>query len=120
MGTGPTSAVVGASRRTLQSYRTACGVPLALGRRWLDDSVATASGSGDDGEGDVEAGDGLAGDDVAQQRCRRAVVDVDFHHRARQSRVAVEDDDAVAVGAAHELDFVRVGLGAVTRFGVGG
>jgi len=58
--------------------------------------------SGDDGERDVEAGDGLAGDDVAQQRCRRAVVDVDFHHRAGQSRVAVEDDDAVAVGAAHE------------------
>ncbi len=39
-------AVVGASRRTLQSNkrggRTACGVPLALGLRWPGDSISTA------------------------------------------------------------------------------
>ena len=62
------------------------------------------------GNGQLEQlGTAVAGDDFAEEGVGVGVVDEDGECVADLARVAVEDDDAVAGGAAGELERVAVG-----------
>jgi len=52
----------------------------------------------------------FAGNDTAEQSSACAIMNFDVGNRARESGVAIEDDDTIAVGSSCELSGESLGL----------